>query len=404
MRRVNIVGIGPGNPQLLTKAADEVIKQSKILIGDSRMIAFYEDTVKKTFTTISPIEINNILKTLPGNDEASILVSGDVGFFSLAATLSGKLTDCEVIRYPGISSLVYFAALLNMSWQDAQLVSMHGRENNLIAQVAAHAKVFALTGGHNSPNALCQKLSERGLGKVVVYVGEKLSYPEERVVCGTAEEIAMQKFDSLSVMMILNSKPQKKQGIHGLPDESFVRAKVPMTKQEVRSVALSKLTPKATDIIYDIGAGTGSVSIELALLSPLGAVYAFERNEEAIKLLEINRERFGVDNLNIIKGEASQALSEAPVPDCVFIGGSGGKLEVMLDDIYAKNSRAKIVVTAITIETLAQTMQYYATKKDYLTEVVNVFVARSQKAGPYNLMKAQNPVYVITIIKKDEML
>ncbi|WP_443686073.1 precorrin-6y C5,15-methyltransferase (decarboxylating) subunit CbiE, partial [Phascolarctobacterium faecium] len=199
-------------------------------------------------------------------DVVAVLVSGDVGFFSLAKTITGKLADCECRRYCGISSLVYFSQQLNIAWDDAKIVSMHGRNQNLIAAVAQNSKVFSLTGGEHSPNQLCLKLCDHGMADVKVYVGENLSYPEEKITYGTASEISKLEFPSLSVMMILNEHVNDfKYTVHGLNDDLFIRSKVPMTKQEVRSVSISKLMPKVTDNIYDVGAGTGSCSIELAL-------------------------------------------------------------------------------------------------------------------------------------------
>ncbi|MCQ2372925.1 MAG: precorrin-6y C5,15-methyltransferase (decarboxylating) subunit CbiE, partial [Phascolarctobacterium sp.] len=285
MLRVNIVGIGPGNPELLTGAAKAAIAQSNILIGDKRMLAAFGDASKKSYETIKTAEIAEIAaKADPEKDVVAVLVSGDVGFFSLAKTISGKLPDCDCVRYCGISSLVYFASRLQMSWDDAKIVSMHGREQNLMAAVAQNKKVFSLTGGENLANVLCAKLCEHGLGGVQVFVGENLSYPEEKITSGTAEEISKMQFPSLSVMMILNPKAQAfPKCVHGLADDLFLRTKVPMTKQEVRSVSMSKLKPESTDIIYDIGSGTGSCSIELSLLAPQGKVYAFERNPEAVE-------------------------------------------------------------------------------------------------------------------------
>ena len=207
MLRVNIVGIGPGNPELLTAAARQAIESSTILIGDKRMLAAF-GAGKRTYDTIKTADIVNILAAADAErNVAAVLVSGDVGFFSLAKTISGKLPDCECVRYAGISSLVYFAAKLNMSWDDAKIVSMHGRSQNLAAAVAQNGKVFSLTGGENSPQALCTKLCQHGLGSVQVYVGENLSYPEEKITSGTAEEISKLNFPSLSVMMILNAAP-----------------------------------------------------------------------------------------------------------------------------------------------------------------------------------------------------
>lgn len=402
MLRVNIVGIGPGNPELLTGAAIKAIKESNILIGDKRMLAAFAEADKKIYDTIKTADIVEIAASAnPEKDVLAVLVSGDVGFFSLAKTISGKLPDCECVRYCGISSLVYFAAKLQLSWDDAKIVSMHGRKQNLVAAVAENKKVFSLTGGEHTPQMLCAQLCEHGLDDVQVYVGENLSYPEEKITVGTAAEISKQNFPSLSVMMVINEHAAKYQPVvHGLADELFTRSKVPMTKQEVRSVSMSKLMPKATDKIYDIGAGTGSCSVELALLANKGQVWAFERNPEAVALIHKNKDLFGIENLEVIAGEALENIKNMPAPDCVFVGGSGGDLCEMLDIIYAKNSDCRVVINAITIETLAEVADYYKKHQDYSLEIVNVCVARSRKLGSYNLMMAQNPVYVMTALKK----
>lgn len=403
MLRVNIVGIGPGNPKLLTGAAREAIEQSTILIGDKRMLANFASG-KRTYDTIKTAEICKICGEADADkDVVSVLVSGDVGFFSLAKTISGKLPDCECVRYCGISSLVYFAQLLEMSWDDAKIVSMHGRRQNFIEAVAHNKKVFALTGGENSPQALCAKLCAHGLGGVTVYVGENLSYDDEKVTCLTAEEGAEKTFGSLSVMMIINDDAKAfAHNVHGLSDDLFIRSKVPMTKQEIRAVSVSKLMPQETDVIYDIGAGTGSCSIELALQAKRGMVYAFERNPEALELIEKNKELFGVENLTVVAGEASEKLEAMPVPDCVFIGGSGGNLCKMLDCIYSKNANCRVVVNAITVETLIEVVEYYKQREGYALDIVNVFAARAKKLGAYNLMMSQNPVYIMTALKKGE--
>lgn len=402
--RVNIVGIGPGNPDLLTGEARQAIAASNILLGDKRMLSAFADSSKTVYDTIKTSAIAEVAaKADPAKDVLAVLVSGDVGFFSLAKTISGKLPYCECVRYCGISSLVYFASKLQLSWDDAKIVSMHGRDQNLVAAVAQNKKVFSLTGGDHSPQALCKQLCEHGLGQVLVYVGENLSYPEEKITQGTAEEISALSFPSLSVMMLLNDEANCfEPTVHGLADDLFMRSKVPMTKQEIRSVSMSKLMPKATDVIYDIGAGTGSCSVELALIAKQGKVWAFERNPVAVELLGKNKELFGLTNLDVIAGEALENIKTMPAPDCVFVGGSGGDLCEMLDVIYAKNSKCRIVINAITVETLAQVAAYYKEHPDYSLEIVNVFVARSKKLGSYNLMMAQNPVYVMTALKKED--
>ncbi len=404
MLRVNIVGIGPGNPELLTESAHQAIEESNILIGDKRMLKLFVAEGKSIHYTIKFADIMDIVTAAnPEKDELAVLVSGDIGFFSLAKILTNKLTDCECMHYCGISSLVYFAAKLKMPWDDVKLVSMHGRNQNLVSAVAQNRKVFCLTGGDNSPQALCAKLCSYDMGHVKVYVGENLSYPEEKITVGTAAEISKGNYPSLSVMMILNEAANNfEQSVHGLDDEMFVRGKAPMTKQEVRSVAISKLRPKVADCIFDIGAGTGSCSVELALIAKQGNVLAFEKNAEALQLLKENKERFGLDNIEIVAGDAMENIRDKSAPDCVFIGGSGGTICKMLDIIYAKNLACRIVITAITLETLAEVTAYYKDNSSYNLEIVNISAARSRKHGRYNLMMAQNPVYIMTAVKKED--
>lgn len=404
MLQVNVIGIGPGNPDLLTAAAKKAIANSNILIGDKRMLTAFSTENKTVYDTIKVADIVEIANNADAEkDVLAVLVSGDIGFFSLAKTISGKLENCQCTRYCGISSMVYFASQLQMSWDDAKIVSMHGRNQNLVSAVYSNHKVFSLTGGENSPQALCERLCRHGLDHVKVYVGENLSYPEEKITAGTALEISNLSFPSLSVMMIINENAQKAEPVvHGIGDELFTRSKVPMTKQEVRSVSMSKLMPKSTDMIYDIGAGTGSCSVELALLAKHGHVWAFERNPVAVELITKNAELFGIDNLSVVAGEALENIKSMPAPDCVFVGGSGGDLCDMLDIIYGKNADCRVVINAITVETLAEVVNYYKEHSDYAFEIVNVCVARSKKLGNYNLMMAQNPVYVMTALKKED--
>ena len=404
MLKVNVIGIGPGNPDLLTGAARQAIAESTILAGDKRMVGQFGEG-KKVYPTIKLSELTEIAAVADAEkDVLGILVSGDVGFFSLAKTIAGKLPQCDVQRYCGISSLVYFASKLQMSWDDAKIISMHGRQQNLISAVLQNRKVFSLTGGDNSPQVLCRALCEQGLGEVQVHVGSDLSYQEEKIVSGTAAAIAQGEFPSLSVMMILNDKAGGpiRRNVHGLDDSLFLRGKAPMTKQEIRAVSISKLQPQPDDVIYDIGAGTGSCSVELALQAPLGKLYAFEMKEDALELLRLNKERFHCDNMEIIAGEASEKIEETPVPDCAFIGGSSGNMAKMLDSLYSRNPECRIVINVIALETLCAVVEYYKAKPEYAIDVVNIASAYNKKLGRYNLMMAQNPIYIITALKNKE--
>ena len=168
MLKVNVIGIGPGNPDLLTGEARQAIAESTILAGDKRMVGQF-GSGKKVYPTIKLAELAEVAANADAEkDVLGILVSGDVGFFSLAKTIAGKLPQCAVKRYCGISSLVYFASRLQTSWDDAKIISMHGRQQNLVSAVLQYKKVFSLTGGENSPQVLCRQLCEQGLGEVTV--------------------------------------------------------------------------------------------------------------------------------------------------------------------------------------------------------------------------------------------
>jgi len=204
-------------------------------------------------------------------------------------------------------------------------------------------------------------------------------------------------------MMILNNAAGTvmRKTVHGLDDSLFLRGKAPMTKQEIRAISISKLQPKPTDVVYDIGAGTGSCSVELALQVPQGKLYAFEQKDDALALLALNKERFQCANMEIIAGEASEKLAQTPVPDCVFIGGSSGNMGKMLDEIYARNAVCRVVINVIALETLCTVVEYYKDKAEYALDVVQIASAYNKKLGRYNLMMAQNPIYIITALKKE---
>lgn len=394
---IAIIGMGPGNPDLLTGAAQDALKKSTALFGDARILEHVDTEGKTVVYTTRPSEIQQHMATLPPHTRAAIAVSGDVGFFSLAACIK-DIPGCTIRRYPGISSLVYLAAALSISWQDAYVVSRHGRRQPLIHAVMTHGKVFCLTGGDSTPGSLCRELVCAGFGYVRVCVGERLSYADERIVEGTAETLQGEEFAPLNAMFIFNdhAKPLTTP-VHGLDDSLFVRGNVPMTKQEIRAVAIAKLRPQPEDCLYDIGAGTGSCTVEMARQVPFGHVYAFEMNEEALSLIRQNTDRFRTDNVTVLPGNAAETLqTDIPAPQGVFIGGTKGNLAPVLDEIYAKNPACRIVITAVTIETLAAITAYYKEKKEYTLDMVQISAAVGKPVGAYHLMTAHNPVYIIT--------
>ena len=388
--KVYLIGVGMGNPGTMTAEALEAVRACPVLVGAPRLL----ESWTQDHDCVPLIAGADIAEYIGKQQEGPIgvLLSGDTGFYSGAKRLWALLEDHEVVTLPGISSLSYFCSKLHTDWQDVKIVSAHGRSHNVVGEIQRNGRTFALTGGSTKAQDICRELTGRGLGDVTVSVGERLSYPDERVVTGTAAELAEETFADLSVLLAVNPRPVTRPwNGSGLPDEAFLRGNVPMTKEEVRALALSKLRLAERHVVWDVGAGTGSVSVECALSCPAGRVFAVEKKEEALALLEENRERFHAANLSIVGGTAPEALKDLPAPDRVFIGGTSGELGEILDVIFDKNPAARVVCTAVTLETVAEAAKLFAHMEG--ADMVQVSATRTRSAGRYHLMDAQNPVW-----------
>ena len=393
---VTLIGMGSGQPENLTLQGLAALRQADLILGARRLLAVLPaGCTENRAAAYRPDEVAELLQT-SGAENAVLVYSGDTGFYSGASSMMEKLEALGVRArvLPGLSSIQLLAAALGRPWQGWNLVSAHGRTCDPVAECMQGKPTFFLTGGSEDPATLCAQLAAEGFGDVQGVVGQCLGTPEEKLFRGSVKELAAGRFNSLSVLLVEAAEVLPRRA-PGLPDEAFERGDVPMTKQEVRAAVLAKLAVRPEDILWDVGAGTGSVSVELALVAPRGRVYAVECRPEGCALIKANREKFRTRNLVLVEGLAPAALSDLPAPDAVFIGGSKGSLAAIVDAALDKNPDARICVSAIALEPLWPAVAAL-TAKGRTMQVSQIAVSRAKAVGGLHLMMAQNPIYLIT--------
>lgn len=411
---VAIVGTGVDGQQTLTREAQDAVEQAQMLLGAQRMLEPYGESEKQTVVSGEQIFVSGKQIFVSFDSEAlaqqiessdlerfAVLMSGDCGFYSGAQKLAKLLEnhgDIEVRLISGISSAVYFCNLLGVPWSDVRFVSLHGQSANVVREVAAHERTLFLLGGSGDAGEVCRKLCEYGLKQVRIAVGERLGYSEEHCTRGTAQELTEIQTDRLAVLLAENPAWERSVPM-GIPEADFVRGQVPITKPEVRLAAIARLKIERNSVCWDIGCGTGSVSVEMALHCPEGSVYAVDHHAEAIGLTSENAHRFACDNIHILQGEASRLVPELPAPDCVFIGGGSGELEAVLCATLEKNAAARIALTAVTLETLHEGV-ILLERFGRVSEVTQLAVTRTRKVGAHTMLQAENPVYLIASANK----
>ena len=380
--QVTVVGIGPGSKKAMTGEVRDALSQADCIIGAKRMVEAVAENGQAVHNAIAPEAIAEFIREHREYLRFVVAMSGDVGFFSGTKKLLPLLNKCDVTILPGLSSMVYLCAKLGTSYEDVVPVSVHGRNHDIIPDVRRNERIFALVGGENGMGKLCQELTAAGLGDVRISVGERLSYPDERITVGTAQSLKDPNFQSLSVALIENESADIVV-THGLPDEAFIRAEsIPMTKSEVRAVCLSKLRLTEKAVAWDVGAGTGSVAIEMALQARKGSIYAIERKEAAVDLLYENCRKFGVDNLTVVPGLAPDACVELSAPTHAFIGGSSGNMKEIITLLLEKNPGVRIVATAIALESVAELtscMKHFHFEE---TEVISIVQTQTAVSTP----------------------
>jgi precorrin-6A reductase len=420
--KLSIVGIGPGSMEYVNAKARKLISDADIIVAGSDRMLELSDEIRKeeknckeytSFKSYKTIDIINFIKEKFENSQDSsavVLMSGDTGFYSgtqslykhieaMAKNSENILHKVDMQIVPSISSISYLASRYNISWHDMKIVSLHGRTGHLAHELKTNKKVFVISSGGMETSGIISELIDKGFEDCDIYIGENMSYPEEVLSHGKVADFKEHKFLELCSMIIINQNASPMHMTLGIEDDEFIRDKVPMTKSEIRALSVAKLGLSSEDICYDVGAGTGSVSIEMAMNVPKGKVYAIEKKTIAADLIYKNIEKFGLDNVEVIKGEASVSMEEIEAPDAVFIGGTTGKLRDILKIVFEKNPKVRVVVTAVSLESVAEineACKYYETL-GCKTDIVLVSVSNTKRVMNYTMFDAKNPVLIASI-------
>ena len=403
-RKITCIGIGMGNYGTLTYEAANAIRQADILFGAKRILestlTMWDDLKMgcrkpAAVAEYSGEKIKAYVKLYPEYRNIVVLMSGDVGFYSGARGIKDAFAEDDVTFLCGISSVVYFASKIPTSWQDAKLVSAHGKHIAVLNLVKRYPKLIMLVSGSEDVERICSELSTAGLHQVKVTVGSNLSYPQESILSGTPDSFLTCGTRGLHIIMVEN--PEACHVITpGIPDEEFVRGKVPMTKEEIRILSIAKLRLKEDAVVYDVGAGTGSVSIEAARLCTMGTVYAIEKNPEGIRLIRENGKKMGLSNLITVEGTAPEAMDGLPSPTHAFIGGSSGNMKQIIGSLLEKNPKIRIVINTIALESIAEVVRVLDELGIKDADIVQASLSKSKVLGRYHMMNGMNPVYIIS--------
>lgn len=397
---VALIGTGMGNMDMLTGEARQAVEQADVIIGASRLLETFGRSGKLCYAEYRPAEIVKVIREHPEYKKWAVVLSGDTGFYSGAKKLFALLREegIAAVCVPGIASVTYLAARLGVSWEDAALRSIHGRNQNIVYAMDHYQKTFVLMDG-KSAEYFCEVMKTYEFDSTECYIGSHLSYEDERILVRKGCEVTPEDIGELATVLVINPHPKKQASVH-LRDEEFIRllgeARVPMTKEEVRAVSMAKLGLTTDSVFYDIGAGTGSVSVEAALHSEYIRVYAIEQREDACGLIEKNKRKFRADQVTVVRGKAPEVFAELEPPTHAFIGGSSGNLRQIILSLKEKNPEVTLVINAISMETIGEVMT--AVKEGLLVqpEMVQLNVSKARVLGDYHMMRGENPIYIIT--------
>ena len=464
-----LIALGMGDENFLTAQAKNALREAQIIFGGERILEIARKILleegnpsenteapskKIPFEPIYRAE--EIFAYLSGHLDfscAAVVFSGDTGFFSGAAAFCERFrvkpgmtevkpgmtevgADWEISLLPGIASPLYFASKLHKSWQKWKMLSLHGAKCNTIEQIRKNPACFFILSGTEDVRTVGKKIEkaqENGvLSSVKCYLGSNLSYNVEKIIQIQPKEMSdfqeinetagrsgvKYPYKSLFVLLVENENALNESESPNLKDEDFIRAeKIPMTKKEVRQLSIADLGLSKSSVVYDIGSGTGSITVEAARIAVEGQVIAIDCKEEALALTRKNVGKFCLENVTFVQGSAPDCLknAELPPPSHVFIGGSKGNLAEIIQFALKKNPSVRIVANFVSLENLTDMQNCLKSLEEGSfieadcgkihienLEIKQISVSRAEKAGNFHLMKAMNPVWIVSFSGKIE--
>ncbi len=339
----------------------------------------------------------------------ALLAAGDPMFFGIGRLVIERLGKDAAEIYPDLSSIQVAFSRIRETSNNALLISLHGGPDpekrrkleyeltDLPGLLMRHSKIAILTDKVNSPEAIAHMLCKGEMTSPLrMYVCEKLGYDDEKVTEGTPEEISKMSFGHPNVVIIVGAIHELPlHVVFGLKEDEIQHSRGLITKDEVRAVTIHKLRLPKTGVLWDIGAGSGSVSIEAAIICPDLKIYAIEKDEDQMLNIRENKSRYKTGNIKIVSGHAPDALIQLPAPDRVFIGGSSGRLNDIADYINDRMPSGIVVINAATIETLNEAVQSLE-RNGFRVDVSEISVSRSKTIGGKRHMSALNPIFIVT--------
>ena len=402
-QKIYLVGAGIEGLEGFSAKALEVIAKSELLVGRQRHLDRFPDYRGEKVVLG---ELPALLELLKNTDRrAVVLASGDPSFFGVGRFLLRNLPKERIEIFANVTSMQYAFARIKEPWDDAIFLSVHGRGMGpSIDKIIAAEKACILTDKVNTPAAIARELLDRGAEGFEAWVCEDLGMPTEKFTRTDVKGLLTLRHSDLNILILIRTWEQQltQYPLIGIDDEEFATIKKLITKQEVRAVTLAKLQLQNDLVFWDIGAGSGSVSIEASNLMPGGKLFAVERNPQCVAYLKDNLGKFCARNVKLVEAEAPEGLDGLPDPDRVFIGGAGGNLTEVVAEVDRRiKAGGIIVINAVTLDTLGKSvelLEYHG----YQVEVVCVNVARTRPLTEYKLFEAQNPIYVISASKGGE--